>query len=223
MQAVYTIFADFEEWLVPVHDNVLIGAHDPQDMLRKVTLVLERCSKFNIQLKLKKSKFGLAEIKSFGYVVQEGKYTVELARIRDIMEIPFPKTQKQVQRFLGCCTFISPFISNYTDTFRHIFRMSHKDFKLSLKVQDGTDYEAEWSNVKKHLVHTPTVYFPRRELEWQTGHTSSPPPPSPSPPAACCLHSKNSRSKPGRRGCRGVATRGRIVCQGTRIVFIPIE
>jgi len=166
MQAVYTIFADFEEWLVPIHDNILISAHDSQDMLHKVTLVLKRCHEYNIQLKLKKSNFGLAEIKKIGYVVQEGKYTVEQDRVRDIMCIPFPKTQKQVQRFLGCCTFISPFIPNYADTFRHIFRMSHKDFNLSIKVQDGTDYETEWTNAKKHLVHTATVYFPRQELEW---------------------------------------------------------
>jgi len=77
MQAVYTIFADFEEWLVPIHDNILIGAHDPQDMLRKVTLVLKRCYKYNIQLKLKKSNFRLSIIKFFGYEDQEGKYTVD--------------------------------------------------------------------------------------------------------------------------------------------------
>jgi len=86
-------------------------------MLYKVQIVLERCKKINIQLKLRKSKFGLAEIKFFGYVVQEGKYTVEQSRVHDIMHIPFPKTRKQVLRFLGCCTFISSFIPNYADTF----------------------------------------------------------------------------------------------------------
>ena len=82
------------------------------------------------------------------------------------MNILFPKTQKQVQRFLGCLKFISPFIPNFANTFRHIFRMSHKVFNLSVKVQDDTAYETEWTNAKKHLVHTATDYFPRKELEW---------------------------------------------------------
>ena len=113
-----------------------------------------------------KSRFGVVSILYFGYRLEKGKYGIESSRINDVRDIPFPKTQKQVQRFLGCTTFMSPFIPNYADTFKHIFRMSQKIFSFDKNSWEGTDCVAEWNAAKEHLRKTCTLYHPDRKLEW---------------------------------------------------------
>jgi len=92
MQYVYIIFADFEDWLVAVHDNLLIAATDGEDLLQKTDRVLKRCREYNIQLNIAKSKFGVTSILFFGYRLEKGKYGIESSRINDVRDIPFPKT-----------------------------------------------------------------------------------------------------------------------------------
>jgi len=113
-----------------------------------------------------KSRFGVDSILFFGYRLEKGKYGIESSRINDVRDIPFPKTLKQVQRFLGCTTFMSPFIPNYADTLKHIFRMSQKSFSFDRKSWEGTDYVDEWNKTKEHLRRTCTLYHPDRNLEW---------------------------------------------------------
>jgi len=151
MQYVYIIFADFDDWLVVVHDNLLIAAADSEDLLKKTERVLKRCQEFSIQLNMAKSRFGVDSILFFEYRLEKGKHGIESSRINDVRDIPFPKTLKQVQRFLGCTTFMSPFVPNYADTFRHIFRMSHNDLSFDSKSWEGTDYADEWNKAKEHL------------------------------------------------------------------------
>jgi len=137
-----------------------------QHLLKKTERVLKRCQEFNIQLNMGKSRFGVDSILFFGYRLEKGKYGIESSRINDVRDIPFPKTLKQVQRFLGCTTFMSPFIPNYADTFKHIFRMSQKSFSFDRKSWEGTDYVDEWNKTKEHLRRTCTLYHPDRNLEW---------------------------------------------------------
>jgi len=165
MEIVYQIFSDYD-WLIAVHDNLLIGAKSPEDLMHKVELVLTRCREKNIQIKLKKSQFGVTKITFFGYVIEDGKYGIAAERIEDIQEIPFGKNLKEVQRFLGLATFVSPFVPNYADQFRHIFKMSTKDFTFVEDTWEGLDYKEEWNKAKGHLLKTCSVYFPDRTLEW---------------------------------------------------------
>jgi len=66
MQLVYTIFNEYDDWLVPIRDNLLIGATDADDLREKVKTVLRKCRENNIQLKISKSKFGVSKFKFFG-------------------------------------------------------------------------------------------------------------------------------------------------------------
>ena len=86
MQYVYIIFADFDEWLVAVHDNLLIAATDSMDLLKKTERVLKRCQEFNIQLIMAKSRFEVDSILFFGYRLEKGKY-VRSKTYRTILQL----------------------------------------------------------------------------------------------------------------------------------------
>ena len=42
-QVMVTIFEDFLEWMIVIIDNLLILAHDYQDLYNKIVLVVRRC------------------------------------------------------------------------------------------------------------------------------------------------------------------------------------
>lgn len=95
------IFPDFKDWLVVIFDNILLLAHDFSDAFDKLKLVIERCHKYNLILKLKKSWFGVTEVTFFGYKVGQGKWELSDERKKAISLIQFPSTKKDMQSFLG--------------------------------------------------------------------------------------------------------------------------
>lgn len=167
MQQAQRIFADFNEWCSPVHDNILIGADTAQEIIVKSKRLLERCNEHNIQLKVTKSKLGVKRIKFFGYILEHGKYSMEEERIQGLRDIAFPSTQTEVQSFCGIMTFISPFIHNYAAQMSHIFRMSQKDFSFKEDSWGDIDYRVEWNKAKDLACQATALYLPDRSLRWQ--------------------------------------------------------
>jgi len=99
-------------------------------------------------------------------VIEPGRHRIEETRVNEILQILFPSMQKQVQKFLGMCTFISPFIPACSEKFKTIFDMSCKDFKFSKEHWRDLDYKLEWEKAKTYLQHVTTLYFPGRKYEW---------------------------------------------------------
>ena len=165
MAVVYATFQDFEEWLIAIHDNILIAAHNPRDMMDKLKRVFKRCAEVGVQLNVKKCHFGVSSLEFFGYVVQPGSYRIDDSRIQDILQIPFPKTKKQVQRYIGMCVFCSPFIPFFVEKFTLLYDMIKDGFSFEEKTWT-TDYRAAFLESKQSMQKAATIHYPDRELEW---------------------------------------------------------
>ena len=165
------IFADFEEWTICIHDNMLLLAHDIDDACNKLEMFLDRCIQFNIYLKFSKSWFGFEEVKFFGYVCSTNSYRLDDARSQAIMEIPFPNSPskavntKRMQSFLGAALFFQSFVPNYSDKSAVLNEMVHKSFSWD-KTTWKIDYEAKFIEFKKCLMDIFTLFYPNYDLEW---------------------------------------------------------
>ena len=166
MGAVYEFFAEYMEWLVPIHDNLLIAAYDSKDMLEKIKIILRRCAEVGVQLNIKKSQFGVTRLKFFGYVVEPGSYAIDKDRIEDLLQIPFPRNRKETQRYLGLAVFCSPFIVNFVQAFTRVYEMSNAGFSFERTQWRDIDYEAEFEKSKQQVQMAAAVHFPDRSLEW---------------------------------------------------------
>ena len=163
------IFKEYSEWLIPVHDNILIGADTPQQLIERTQLLLEKCRRHKVQLKIKKSKIGVKAIKFFGFILDvEAKSTVaiEKERIEGIQNIAFPTTRKQIQQFVGMLTFISPFIPGYAHKMHQLMKMLHTDFSFHERDWNGVNYKEIWEQAKTEAAKTVELYLPDRALAW---------------------------------------------------------
>ena len=99
--------------MIVIFDNFLVLANDYDDLFNKVSQVLARCKQYGLILKMPKSFLGFPEAKFFGYRVSQDGFELTEERKQAILDIPFPTTLKQAQRFIGCTIFFSKFVHHF--------------------------------------------------------------------------------------------------------------
>jgi hypothetical protein len=99
-------FSDFEEWTIVIFDNLLVLAHDYQDMYAKLEKIIRRAHEYNLVFKMKKTWLGVSEVTFFGYVCKEHSYTLSEERLKGIDEA---YEQEGCKKFLGHCRVLYTF------------------------------------------------------------------------------------------------------------------
>jgi len=67
MEIVNNIFEDCKDWILLIHDNMLIFAHTNEELFERIKLIVRRCFEHKMFLKLQKSMPGIHKVKFFGY------------------------------------------------------------------------------------------------------------------------------------------------------------
>ena len=114
MEIVNNIFEEYKDWILLIHDNMLILAHTSEELFEKIKLIIRRCFKHNMFLKMEKSMLGIHKVKFFGYECEKNKFRIDERRRQDIQDIPPPITRKGMQSFLGTVVICSGFIPDYS-------------------------------------------------------------------------------------------------------------
>ena len=81
---------------------------------------------FRLRLNPKKCTFGVTSGKLLGYMVSERGMEVDPDKIRAILDMPAPRTKREIRGFLGRLQYISRFIARLTDICEPIFRLLRK-------------------------------------------------------------------------------------------------
>ena len=162
---VRSVFADFESWIIVIFDNFLILASDYADAATKLELVLLRCQKHRLVLKIKKSWIGTDIVTFFGYEVRPGSWCLSRSRKDAIAAMIFPTTQKQMQSFLGAANFFHTHIPNYASWASSLYECTATGF--SWKEATWTkDYRALFDLFKTAIEASVTLHFPDYSLPW---------------------------------------------------------
>ena len=108
---------------------------------------------------------GNESVEFFGYRCSYDRFELTEKRKQSILEIPFPTTTKQMQRFLGCALFFRQFMPNYADLTARLTDMTEKSFNWN-KDTWGVDYEACFTTFKEELLKSTALYYPDYERTW---------------------------------------------------------
>ncbi|XP_058189200.1 uncharacterized protein LOC131306789 [Rhododendron vialii] len=91
-----------------------------------------------------------------GFLITQKGIEVDPPKIQAIMEIPPPKTKKEVRSFLGKVQFINRFISRLTATCEPLYKLLKKD----IDVEWNQDYQRAFEAVKEYLQNPPVLSPP---------------------------------------------------------------
>ena len=82
---------------------------------------------FKLRLNPKKCTFVVTSRKLLGHIVSERGIEVDPENIRVVLDMPAPRTEKEIRGFLGKLQYINRFIATLTDICKPIFRLLRKN------------------------------------------------------------------------------------------------
>ncbi|GJU21833.1 reverse transcriptase domain-containing protein [Tanacetum coccineum] len=115
-------------------DDMVIKSRTEQDIIKDVEQTFSTLRKINMKLNPKKCSFGMKEGKFLGYIVTSKGIRANPGKIKAVMDMPSPKSLKQMQSLSGKLVALNRFLSKsakrslpFLDTLKNV--LNKKDFR----------------------------------------------------------------------------------------------
>ncbi|XP_034686641.1 uncharacterized protein LOC117915182 [Vitis riparia] len=145
------------EWDVEVYvDDMIVKSRDRTYHLVALQRFFERIRQFRLRLNPKKCTFGVTSGKLLGHIVSERGIEVDPEKIRAILDMLAPRTEKEIRGFLGRLQYISHFIARLTDICEPIFRLLRKNQPTVW----NDDCQRAFERIKECLISPPILVPP---------------------------------------------------------------
>nr|CAN66357.1 hypothetical protein VITISV_037956 [Vitis vinifera] len=156
-RAATTLFHDMMHRDVEVFvDDMIVKSQGRADHLDALERFFERIRKFRLRLNPKKCTFGMTSGKLLGHMVNERGIEVDPNKIKAILDMPAPKTEKEIRSFLGRLQYINRFIARLTDICEPIFRLLRKNQPTVW----NNDCQFVFEKIKENLLSPPVLVPP---------------------------------------------------------------
>ena len=97
-------------------DDMLVKSKDRESHIINLRKFFKRIKEYKLRLNPQKCIFGVTTRKLLGFVVSDRGIEVDPSKIKTILEMPPPRSEKEIRGFLGRLQYISRFIAKLTFT-----------------------------------------------------------------------------------------------------------
>ena len=108
-------------------NDMIVKSQDRAYHLVALERFFERIQKFRLRLNPKKCTFRVISGKLLGHMLSEQGIKVDPNKIRAILDMLVPKTEREIRGFLGKLQYISCFIAILTNICEPIFHLLRKN------------------------------------------------------------------------------------------------
>ena len=137
-------------------DDMIVKSQGGADHLAALQRFFERIRQFRLRLNPKKCSFGVTYWKLLGHIVSERGIEVDPEKTKAILDMPAPRTEKEIRGFLGRLQYISRFIARLTDICEPIFRLLRKNQPTVW----NDDCQCAFEKIKECLLSPPVLVPP---------------------------------------------------------------
>ncbi|CAN0916907.1 Retrovirus-related Pol polyprotein from transposon 297 [Linum grandiflorum] len=156
-RAMVTLFHDMIHREIEVYvDDIIAKSKEGEDHVAILRKLFERLRKYQLRLNPEKCTFGVTSGKLLGFIVSQKGIEVDPDKVKAIVDMPPPQSQKEVRGFLGRLNYISRFISHLTPTCEPIFKL----LKKNKPVEWDEDCSQAFQKVKECLLNPPVLIPP---------------------------------------------------------------
>ena len=153
-RAATTLLHDMMHKEVEVYvDDMIVKSKDRPGHIIALRKFFERLRKYNMRLNPAKCAFGVTSGKLLGYVISSRGIEIDPTKVKAIMAMPPPKTEKENRGFIGRLQYISRFISKLTAICEPIF----KKLKKNVPVTWDDDCQKAFDKIKEYLANPPVL------------------------------------------------------------------
>ncbi|RVW61814.1 Transposon Ty3-I Gag-Pol polyprotein [Vitis vinifera] len=136
-------------------DDMIVKSRGRADHLDALERFFERIG-IRLRLNPKKCTFGVTSGKLLGHMVSDRGIEVDPDKIKAILDMPVPRTEKEIRGFLGRLQYISRFIARLTDICEPIFRLLRKNQPTVW----NDDCQIAFEKIKEYLLSPPVLVPP---------------------------------------------------------------
>ena len=156
-RATTTLFHDTMHRDVEVYvDHMIVKSRDRADHLAALQRFFERIRHFRLRLNPKKCTFGVTSRKLLGHIVSERGIEVDPENIKTILNMPAPRTKREIIGFLGRLQYINRFITKLADICEPIFLLLRKNQPIVW----NDDCKRAFEKIKECLLSPPVLVPP---------------------------------------------------------------
>lgn len=141
-------------------DDIVIFAPTVSQHLARLESVLQRIDRAGLKLKLQKCSFLEQSLKVLGFIVSSEGLSPDPAKIAAVRDFPIPRTVKEVQSFLGLCSYYRKFVPGFAVLARELSNLTKKNQRFAWGKEQQRSFEA----LKTVLTTPPILAHPRYDL-----------------------------------------------------------
>nr|XP_043620185.1 uncharacterized protein LOC122592037 [Erigeron canadensis] len=142
-------------------DDMVIKSRTEEELLANIQETFETLRKIKMKLNPKKCSFGMEARKFLGYYISDRGIQANPSKVNKILELPAPKTVKEVQSLNGKLAALSRFFSKGADRQLPFFKTlkncgAKKGFEWTKEADEA------FEQMKKHIAELPSLISPRK-------------------------------------------------------------
>ncbi|UYV60444.1 hypothetical protein LAZ67_1001171, partial [Cordylochernes scorpioides] len=134
-------------------DDVIIYSSDFPTHLKRLEAVLKCFSESNLKLNDKKCRFAFEELEILGHITNQQGIKPAEYNIKAVRDFPHPKKVKEVQSFLGMCSYYRKFIKDFSLIADPLTGLIRKNAQFTWTEKQ----EEAFQNLKKALINPPIL------------------------------------------------------------------
>ena len=108
-------------------DDMIVKSKEREGHIINLRKFFERINEYRLRLNPQKCTFGVTVGKLLGFLMSDRGIKVDPSKIKAILEMPPPKSEKAIKGLLGRLQYISRFIAKLTSTCEPIFKLLRKN------------------------------------------------------------------------------------------------
>jgi len=156
-RAMVTLFHDMMHKEIEVYvDDMIAKSKSEEEHLANLRKLFERLRKFKLRLNSAKCTFGVRSGKLLGFIISQKGIEVDPDKVRAILQMPHPCTEKEIWGFLGRLNYIARFVSHLTSTCEPIFKLLCKNQTKEWNEECQIAFE----KIKQYLQEPPVLRPP---------------------------------------------------------------
>ena len=149
-----TMFRDRIQKNMEVYiDDMLVKSVTEDEHITDLQETFKTLKQYGMKLNPEKCAFGVSSGKFLGFLVSKRGIEACPTQIRALVEMPSPRTKKQVQKLVGMLNALGRFISKSSDRCRPIFNL----LKAQVQFEWSDDCEEAFQQLKQYLGSVPIL------------------------------------------------------------------
>jgi hypothetical protein len=121
---------ELDKFVVVFIDVILVFSKSKKEHEGHLHIVLQRLCDHQLYAKFSKCEFWLTEVQFLGHVVSHDGISMDMSKVRAVLDWKPPRIVHQVRCFLGLASYYRRFIPNFSKIAKPITNLLKKDEKF---------------------------------------------------------------------------------------------